>query len=325
MVMAQALFKQLKEQDPQASLHILAARHLHPLLERMPEVDRVITLPFAHGELKLRQRMSLGRDLQKEAYTQAIVIPNSFKSALVPFFAKIPKRTGWLGEMRRGILNNARRLDKRLLPTTIARYVALGLPENAPVPSSFPAPRLVPDQNSIRTALHKHGLSEPKRRILSLCPGAEFGPAKRWKTAHFVEVARMMSERGWDIWLFGGPKDQAKAAEIQKQSGDICVNLTGKTSIGDAIDLLSLSTVVLGNDSGLIHISGALNRPLIVTYGSTPPSIAPPLSEQSKILYLGLSCSPCFKRECPLRHHDCMTQIRPADVLQVFDEWGFAT
>jgi heptosyltransferase-2 len=318
MVMAQTLFKLIRQQRPSAIIDVLAPEWSRPLLERVPEVHQSWGMPIGHGQLQLKQRFLLGKKLKQNQYQQAIVLPNSFKSALVPFFANIPQRTGWLGEMRFGVLNDIRYLNKTRLPLMVQRFMALGIERFAAFPNEIPYPCLDVNEDSINTSLAELNLTRETKPILALCPGAEFGPAKRWPVAYYAEIAKAKLKEGWCVWIFGSAKDQAVAKEIQSAISSACVDFTGKTSLAQAIDLLSLATVVVSNDSGLMHIAAALNLPLVVVYGSSDPRFTPPLSKQVKILSLGLSCSPCFQRECPLKENDhlrCLTELKPDVIL----------
>lgn len=315
MIMGQVLFKLLKQQMPQAQIDVLAPAWTQPLLQRMPEVRAAHPMPIGHGKLLLKERYRLGRVLSRIGYDQAILLPNSLKSSLIPFFAGIPLRTGWRGEMRYGFLNDVRVLDEQLYPKMIDRFAALALPAQAPLPASLPWPELVIDAEQVQQTRRDFGLNDGSRPILALCPGAEFGPAKRWPVAHFATVARHFLERGWQIWLFGSDKDRDIAEAIVELAPG-SQNLAGKTQLAQAIDLLSEARLVLTNDSGLMHVAASLARPLIALYGSTSPSFTPPLAESAQILRLNLACSPCFQRECPLGHLDCLTQLQPAQVIE---------
>ena len=315
MVMAQTLFQQLKRQNSDVVIDVAAPAWTNSLLERMPEVNRSIALPFKHGEFALAKRYRLGRQLKAENYSQAIVLPNSFKSALVPFFARIPKRTGWRGEMRYGLLNDVRVLDKAKYPLMIQRVIALAFPKDAKLPAQYLLPKLVVDQHSIQKAFLKLGLNELKKPMIALCPGAEFGASKQWPVDYYGEVAKYYLEKGWEVSLFGSANDGSVASEIMRYTEQRCINLAGKTTLAEAIDLLSLSKLVVTNDSGLMHIAAALSIPLVAIYGSSSPKFTPPLGEKSKIVSINLNCSPCFKRECPLGHHRCMKELKPKLVL----------
>jgi len=319
MMMVQVLFKLLHQQNPNCELHVLAPKWSEALLSRMPEVKKSIVLPFSHGQLQLKKRFQFAKQLRAEKYDQAIVLPNSLKSALIPYWANIPKRTGWIGEYRFGLLNDARRLNKKLFPKMIDRFAALAFPCNTLLPANLPIPSLQIKKENIDVALQQYDLiSSAKNKILALCPGAEFGPSKCWPAKYYAQVANQKLNEGWSVWIFGSANDRVIAEEIQMRTERRCTNLAGKTVLSDAVDLLSLATVVVTNDSGLMHIAAALDRNVIAIYGSTSPDFTPPLSDKAKILKLNLDCQPCFQRQCPLKHHNCMKLLLPAMVLENF-------
>jgi len=280
----------------------------------MPGTGRAVEMPLGHGRLALLERYRIGRQLAADGYDQAIVLPNSLKSALIPWHAGIPRRTGFRGEMRYGLLNDMRRLDDRTLPMTVQRFAALGLDDGAPLPDPLPRPELAVTAEETGQALQALGLQRGSRPLLALCPGAEYGPAKRWPEAYFAEVAKHRLADGWDVWLFGSDADSAVTAAINELAGGRCEDLAGRTQLDQAICLLSLADAVVSNDSGLMHVAAALDRPLVALYGSSDPGFTPPLSERARVLHLGLACSPCFERECPLGHLDCLRQIEPRAV-----------
>jgi heptosyltransferase-2 len=321
MVMSQTLLTLLKQQDPAAIIDVLAPAWSKALLARMPEVHASLVSPFAHKQLSLYQRYLLGKQLKAGHYDQVIILPNSFKSALAPFWSHIPQRTAWTGEWPRSILlTDARTLDKEKLPLMIQRFAALGLPKDAPLPAILPRPCLAISQQTLSQSLNKQQIQRSSAPLLVLAPGAEFGPSKRWPAAYFAEVAKMKLAQGWDVWMFGSANDASIGLEIQQQVENRITNFIGKTNLAEAVDLISLATVVVSNDSGLMHIAAALNRPLVAIYGSTSPKFTPPLGDKVKILELNLSCSPCFKRDCPLQHWRCMLDLKPQQVLSALDE-----
>lgn len=319
MVLAQSLFKLLKLQRPQAVIDVAAPAWTLPLLTRMPEVSEAIALPFRHRQLALRERLRFGKSLRSRGYSQAIVLPNSLKSALLPWTARIPRRTGFVGEWRYGLLNDIRRLDKQALPRTVDRFVALGLERGQALPADLPQPSLAAQSDLALQALHRLGHALPAGPVLGLCPGAEYGEAKRWPAEYYAEVAMAALERGWQVWLFGSEKDAAVTAQIDTLTGKRCLDLGGKTALGEAIDLMALTSAVVSNDSGLMHVAAALDKPLVAVYGSSDPRHTPPMNPQAAILYLGLECSPCFERECPLGHLNCLRHIQPEQVVSRID------
>jgi heptosyltransferase-2 len=264
--------------------------------------------------LRLRARRQLAHELRGEGYDQAIVLPNTFKSALVPFFAGISRRTGYRGEMRWGLLNDVRRLAPRATPLLAERYAALADGTGGFVPHALPPVRLHVDEASRSATLRRLGL-EASRSAVALCPGAEYGPAKRWPAGHFAGLARELAAHGCAAWVVGSDKDASLGETIARSAGSGCVNLCGRTTLNEAIDVLASADVVVSNDSGLMHVAAAVGRPLVALYGSSSPAFTPPLAPDAEIIRLGLPCSPCFKRECPLHHFNCMNQILPARVL----------
>lgn len=321
MVMTQALLRLIKKRRPNCSIDVFAIPILHPLLQRMPEVNNCIASSFKHGDLKLFERFKFGRGLSNQGYTQAYFIPNSLKSALVPFFARIPIRTGWRGEQRYFLLNDMRVLCKKKLPAMVERFVALGYEKDEPLTKPLLLPQLQVSPEKLNSLLSKLKITLPKNQILAICPGPEHRSAKRWPPNYFADIAIAKKREGWDVWIFGGPKEQELAKIIQERCQNICLDLTGKTDLGEVVDLLSLATIVVANDSGLMHVAAALSKPIVAIYGPTPPELAPPLTTNKfKMLSLHLPCGPCHKRECPLIHNKCMNDLKPELVLAAIAE-----
>ena len=319
MVLAQSLFKMLKINRPDCVIDVAAPAWTLPLLERMPEVTGKIGLPFKHGELAFWQRIKFGKSLKNAGYTQAIILTNSFKSALLPWAAGIPKRTSFLGEMRYGLVNDIRELDKTKLKKTVERFVFLGLDKNADLPKVIPNPQLSTNAEAAWILACSLGAKNNKSKVLGLCPGAEYGEAKRWPAEYYADVANKALKKGWQVWLFGSDKDVPVTTKINLLTQNKCLNLGGKTKLGEAIDLMSLCNTVVSNDSGLMHIAAALNKKLIAIFGSSDPAHTPPMSPDAVIEYLALECSPCFKRECPLTgdaHLRCLNDIKPQPLVQ---------
>lgn len=315
MVLAHSLFKTLKINQPNCIIDVAAPAWTLPLLARMPEVNEAIALPFKHGELAFWQRIQFGKNLKNKGYTQSITLTNSFKSALLPWAAGIKKRTGYLGEMRYGLLNDIRPLDKTKLKKTVERFVTLGLEEGQNLPENIPNPQLNSNAEAAWILASRLGVNASKNKILGLCPGAEYGVAKRWPAEYYAEVAIAVLQKGWQVWLFGSDKDVPVTAQINQLTQHKCVDLAGKTKLDEAIDLMSICDTVISNDSGLMHIAAALDKKLIAIYGSSDPQHTPPMSAKAVIEYLALECSPCFKRECPLTHLNCLKNITPASII----------
>lgn len=327
MVMAQSLYMDLRRRDPEAIIDVLAPGWSAPVLARMPEVRRIVEMPLGHGQFGLVARYRLGRALRREGYERAIVLPRSLKSALVPWFARIPQRTGFRGEHRYGLLNDIRPLDKEAMPLMVQRYLALGAVRNEPPVerARIPYPDLRIDTSNQRRLLEKFGL-DTERPVVAFMPAAEYGPAKRWPPEHFAALARALDERGMQIWLFGSQKDRAISGRIAElAAGTHIADLAGRTGLEDAIDLIALADWAVSNDSGLMHVAAATGRRLVAIYGSSTPGYTPPLTDSAEILWLKLSCSPCFERECPFGHYDCLRKLRAEDVLARMEAAGFSS
>lgn len=313
-VMAQPLFTRLLEHMPGLQLDALAPRWVAPVLQRMPEIGQVIDNPFAHGELSLKARYGLARRLAQADYRRAYILPNSLKSALIPALASIPERIGFTGESRYGLINRRHTLDEAALPQMAERFAQLAEAPGSLLPRPLQLPRLSSSHAQQTETLNALALERPDK-VAVFCPGAEFGPAKRWPARHFATLADELAQRGYAVWLLGSPKDTAVGDEIVKLARSAPKNLCGNTSLTQAIDLIAACSVVVCNDSGLMHVAAALDRPLVAVYGSSSPGFTPPLSARAQILSLKLACSPCFKRECPLGHLDCLNKLEPQRVL----------
>ena len=316
MVMAHTLV-QVLHADGNPTIEILAPPATAPLAERMPGVAGAKVLDVRHGEWGLGKRRSMALDLRGGAFDAAYVLPNSFKSALVPYWARIPQRIGWHGEGRFGVLNERRRLDPERYPLMIERFMALGRSAGAAIVKPYPQPRLTVDEDNRRAVVERLAL-DLEAPVTILCPGAEYGEAKRWPERHFAAVANHASAAGHAVWLIGSPNDEPVCATIEALAS-AAINLAGQTSLLDAVDLLSLAKQVVTNDSGLMHVAGALDRPVVALYGSTTPAFTPPLGEAAIVLHEDLPCRPCFQRECPLGHLDCLNRLDPSRVIAVLN------
>ncbi len=317
MVMAQTLFKSLVSTRPGVVIDVMAPAAALAVVERMPEVNKAILFDVGHGELRLSYRWQFAKSLRAKSYQQVILLPNSAKSALVPLFAGIKRRTGFLGEHRYLMLNDLRTLDKKKLPRMVDRFVSLGDENN---PDDIANPELATDERNQNECLSRFDLDKA-RPILSICPGAEFGDAKKWPEAHYSELANYAIAKGMQVWIFGSPRDERVASDISAgvSGREHCHDLSGRTTLLDVVDLIALSSLVVSNDSGLMHIAAAVGCATTVIYGSTSPAFTPPLTGKLNIVSEELPCSPCFKRDCPLRHKDCLNNLQPGRIFPIID------
>ncbi len=317
MAMTQSLVAVLKRNEPDAEIDLLAPPWTAGLGARMPGVRRTIAIDLAHGRFDFAKRRAVGRSLRAERYDRAIVLPNSWKSALVPWAARIPKRTGYLGEMRYGLVNDPRHLDKAKLVRFVDRFVALADVAGAPLPE-VPFPVLNHDAANGRATAERLNLVSD-RPVIALCPGAEYGPAKRWPAAHFAELAEKLAKAGYRTWIFGSGKDVAIGESIRalaRAEDAAPINLAGKTDLAAAIDLMALTVGVVTNDTGLMHLAAAIGRPLVAIFGSSTATRSPPLSTRATVVDRDLDCRPCMKRECPLGHLNCLKLIPASEVAE---------
>ncbi len=312
MVMAQSLLRLLRERDPAAVIDVVGPPWSVPLVARMPEARRGIALDIRHGELRLGRRWQLARELRAVAYDRAIVLPRSFKAALLPWFAQVPVRTGFAAELRQWFLTDPRQLDRAVLDQTIKRFLVLGLPPGAALPQRPPQPALRVDPANRGALLGRLGLGHAP--AVALMPGAAYGPAKQWPIEYFAELAAWITGRGEEVWVLGSDAERALGEQICTAAGAGAHNLCGQTRLEDSVDLLSAVRAAVTNDSGLMHVAAAAGTRVIALYGSSSPHFTPPLTDRASIHYLALDCSPCFQRECPLGHLRCLRDISVAAV-----------
>ncbi|MCC2625019.1 MAG: waaF [Burkholderiales bacterium] len=315
MVMSQTLFKLLKQRyGERLILDVFAGDWARDILQRMPEVNRVIVNPFAHGKLALLNRIKLGIALRREKYDQVFVLPNSLKSAITPLFSGIKRRTGFIGESRYILLNDIYRLNRHKLPLMIDRFCALDNHGNKP--PNIPYPRLIVNKDN-QQKLTKELNIDPNKTLIAFCPAAEFGPAKRWLPEHFANLANLLTKDGYQIIILGSNKDTEISKEIIKLANNQnIIDACGKTSLVYAVDLLALANYVITNDSGLMHVACAVDTKVIAIYGSSSPHFTPPLSDKAKVLQTTLDCQPCFARTCRFGHYNCLRFITPEMVCK---------
>jgi heptosyltransferase-2 len=311
-VMAQPLLQLLSKKHPSRPIDVLAPPSVAPVWRAMKEVDSVLVTPFRHGALQLRERWNYAQVLRARGYADAYVLPNTLKYALIPWLAGIPHRVGYKGEMRYGLLNQLHH-DDQPPRAMVPFYAALADAPRDRLRGSLPRPTLTVSDEQADVARGVHGIALDKPLVV-FAPGAEFGSAKRWPAAHFAALAReiVTENPGSQVALLGSPKDKEVCDEIVALAladSVRVVNLAGVTKLDEAIALIASADAVVSNDSGLLHVASALNRPVIAIYGPTDPDHAPPFSDIAKSMSLRIECAPCKQRECPLGHHACMRKL----------------
>ncbi len=324
-VMAQPLLQLLKAANPDRPIDVLAPPAVSPVWRQMAEVAEVLETPFRHGSLQLKERWRYARLLRQRGYADAYILPNTLKYALIPWLAGIPRRVGYKGESRYGLINVMHYDDTPPRPM-VPFYAALADAPGMPLRRGLPKPRMTASDAQVNAACAKAGL-DPARPLVVFAPGAEFGGAKRWPPAHFGQLARHILERDphAQVALLGSPKDADTCNEVLAAASSAAaappglVSLAGKTSLSDAVALIARAAGVVSNDSGLLHVASALNRPVIAIYGPTDPDHAPPFSDLAASISLRLECSPCRQRECPLGHQNCMHGISAGQVWQTLE------
>ena len=315
-VMTEPLISQLKKNNPNSQIDVLATPWVASIMKAIPAVDQIITADFQHGALQWNERKALAKQLANSAYTHAYVLPNSFKSALIPWLAKIPRRIGYQGEMRWGLINQALKNPSRShRPPMSSHYFALSGQTSSEVPQphlSLPEAIIDQSQQTLQNI-------QAHQELYVLCPGAEYGPAKQWPIEHFGNLAKQLIQTKQNslVLILGSKKEFSIGSDIANISNhpDRVINWCGQTSLEDAMAAISNATAVISNDSGLMHIAAAFRRPQVAIFGSSDPRHTPPLSKLASIHWLHLECSPCFKRTCPLGHLKCLVDIEVKDVL----------
>lgn len=322
-IMAQPLLQLLRQREPTVAIDVLAPAWVAPVWEAVPEVSRVYATSFKHGKLQLKERWRMACELRKSSYARAYVLPNTLKFALIPWMAKIPERIGYFGEKRYGLLNVIHRDNKHSPRPMIPFYAALASSPTKDVPGreAYPIPHMSVKREEVDQVLAKLGINA-KRGIVAFAPGAEFGPAKRWPVHSFIALAKRIFAEFNDvqILLLGSPNDKTVCDPITCAVPAV-INLAGKTTLKEAIALISQIDVLVTNDSGLMHVASAFGRPVVAMYGSTDYRHTPPFSKYSEIVSLDLECAPCQKRECPLGHHRCMELLKPETVYSVLKKY----
>ena len=302
----------IRARFPDRPVDTLATTLTAPLADYMPGLRQALIVDLPRKTLALDRQVALAKRLKAQGYGTALVMPRTWKAALAPFIAKIPERTGFVGEARFFLLNDLR-TGERALPRMVERCATLALPAGATLPTSLPAPALkVPPAEAVAWR-SRRGLGAETRPVVALAPGA-VGPSKRWPSTSYAVLCRRLLADGFAVWVLGGPDEKALAAEIV--AGTDARDLTGR-DLRDAILALSCAAVAVSNDSGLLHVAAALGTPTIGIFGPTSPWHWAPLNPLAATMETAaeLDCRPCHKPVCRLGHHRCMTGIAPDAVI----------
>jgi heptosyltransferase-2 len=319
-VMSQPLLAAIKASYPHAVIDVLATPWVAPVYRACSEVTELIEADLRHGQLQWGLRRTLAAQIKKRNYASCYVLPNSLKSALIPWLATIPARIGYQGELRRFLLTETKANSPKTQRIPMVEHYANLCTPSGNLNTTINPPYLVPMTSALESArarLQAAGIQTDA--LVVLCPGAEYGPSKRWPAAHFAVLAQSIlnTKPTASVVLLGSPSDRAIGDAIVSSvaSQSRMFNWCGATSLDEAIAIISLCSKVVSNDSGLMHIAAALQVPQVAIFGSSDPSHTPPNSAKASIISLHLPCSPCHQRECPLGHLNCLNQISPERVF----------
>ena len=310
LIISQSLLKYLKKEYPNCQIDMIVRPELTNLAKMMPEVKNIYPLDIKHKEFGLIKRHILAKEIKKHLYSTSIILPNSFKSAIIPWLANIPVRIGYNRELRLFLLNKKYSLIKHK-DSMVNRYLKLADGSY----SDVIRPSLLINGDSSKLISRKYLINNSKKNIV-LCPEAEYGSAKRWPINKWMQLANFYKEKDYNVYFLGKNKSlEAKYQNILKK--DSIISLLGKTSLEEAAYILSIVDLVVTNDSGLMHIAASVNTNLISIFGSSSPFYTPPLMKDQfgEVIYKALTCSPCFKRECPLQHLNCLNNISSEEIL----------
>lgn len=329
IIMSQSLLKTLKAQDPNCEITMYAPQYSHPIIQRMPEVSRILTNPFAHGELNLTARIKEGKLLKKENFNKAYILPNSIKSALVPFFAGIKERIALKGESRYILINKMRK-DKKLFPRMVERYVSLAYVDDPSVKDKDSLPQFFYpslETKSLESELLNRLNLSLDRPLMCLGCGANYGPAKLWPVEYFAQVSAHFIKNGGSVLGLGTKGDSKTVQEIfaclkklvSEDELQYFYDIAGKTNLTEALDLVGACSIAVCNDSGLMHTVAAANVKQVCIFGSTSTQYTPPLSDKAICVESTQPCHPCFKRTCEFNTYACLKELTPEMVLKKVD------
>jgi heptosyltransferase II len=301
----------LKARWPNRPVDLLVTPLCAPLVDYMPGVRAGIVADLPRSRLAVAKQLGLARELRAQGYATALVLPRTWKAAIAPTLAGIPERVGFFGEARFGLINRMR-WGEKALPRFIDKNAALALPDGAALPPEWPVPKLVVPAEEASRWRQANGLGTGP--VVALAPGS-VGASKRW--TYYPEAARLLAERGLDVWVVGGPGEKALAQEIVATGGARVRDLTG-TDLRNGILAMASASVAISNDSGLMHIAAAIGTPTMGIFGPTSPYHWAPLNGlaatvQTKTM---VPCQPCHRSVCTMNDHRCMRDIPASDVVE---------
>ena len=311
LIISSAFINALKKSNTDLQIDLLINENLSDIAALLPNITNIINSKTTHGKLSLFYRLQLGLELRKNNYSKSYILTNSLKSAIIPFVAGIKDRISYLGEYRYGLVNRIiKKIDRK--KGMVNRYLNILHTEyTTDLQPSFDigdSQKKIEEKYSINT------------KYVVICPDAEYGPAKKWPAHNWVNLASNLIPN-YQV-VFVGLDTSIKNKINSLESTNNIINLIGKTNLKDAVEVLSNAECVVSNDSGLMHLSSAVNTPIVGIYGSSSPRYTPPLCEASRheIIYKDLDCSPCFKRSCPLGHTNCLNYITVDTVLSSIEK-----
>jgi len=329
-VMSQTLIAMLKQALPTCIIDVLTTPWVAPIYRACTEVNQLIEVPLQHGKLQWSTRVQLAKQLRLANYTSCFILPNSLKAALIPWLAKIPVRIGYRGEIRFGLINralaNPPKTGREPMIKHYAKLLQLLPRIDSPIDNliaSKPAQLRIPplDQTEIQLRLSTEKIDPAALYVFA--PGAEFGPAKRWPSERYAELAALILQRDAhaNIIILGSTSDTEIGQLIQIQTEKQVSNTArihnwcGTTSLNQALATIANCKAMVSNDSGLMHIAAALQIPQVAIFGSSDPRHTPPESSKARVIWLHLPCSPCYQRTCPLGTLACLKEITAAQVF----------
>src|SRR5580698_5229152 len=301
----------LKQRWPNRPVDLLVTSQCAPLVDYMPGVRSRIVWDLPRSRLAVAKRWGLATQLRARNYGTALVLPRTWKSAIAPALANIPERVGFVGEARFGLINRWR-WGEKALPRFIDKNAALALPDGAPLPPEWPVPQLRVGSEEVSRFRQAQGLGQGT--AIALAPGS-VGSSKRW--TYYPQAAKLLAERGLDVWVVGGPGEKAIAAEMVAAGGARVRDLTG-TDLRNGVLAMAAAQLAVSNDSGLMHVAAALGTPTMGIFGPTSPYHWAPINGLAATVQTKTTvpCQPCHRPVCTMNDHACMRDIPASDVAE---------